>query len=175
MGVKKDGLTRLGGIHMPNKIGVAPGDIIFRFGNKKYAERQDRCGAWWMTQATLELNANQVSSVGALINMLRQNLALPPAFSPLDRVIGATVRQPLFAFAGVGGGIFRADLDTKDKAGAPPLLLGGMEFDGSSAGRSMRYQLFIPGLSDCPGALEYGGRRNATQWFYRLPAQRQWP
>ena len=175
MGYKRDGKTRLGGIVNPGKIKLAPGDIIFRFGNKQRTEREDRCGAWWMTQATLALNAEHADSVQTLIDILRQNLALPPAFSPLDRVIGATVQEKLSAFAGVGGGIFRRELDTKDKAGAPPLLLGGMERDGSAAGVSLRFQLFIPGLADCPWALAYGGQRNAMQWFYRPATQRQWP
>lgn len=175
MGYKRDSDTRLGGILKPDKIKLVPEDIIFRFGNKRRTEREDRCGVWWMTQATLELNAERASTVTALIEILRQNLALPPGFSPLDRVMGATVPRRLSGFAGNGSGIFRRELKATDTAAAPPLYAGGIELDGSARGRSLRYQLFIPGLADCPGALEYGGRRTASQWFYRIAAQRQWP
>jgi hypothetical protein len=176
MGSKPDGLTRVGGILHPAKIKLAEGDIIFRFGNGARLENEDRSGPWWMTQATLLLNAENASNVTGLIATLRQNLALPAGFSPLDRVFGASVRQRLYAFAGIGTGIFREDLDTRDQIGAPPILLGGMERDGSTRGRSLCYQLFIPGLAaSARNALAYGPVRTATEWFNLPYGQRQWP
>ena len=176
MGYKRDGVTRVGGISNPQKTKLALGDIIFRFGNKQRSSTDDRCGPWWITQETLMLNAEFASNVSGLIATLRQNLALPLAFSPLDRIFGATVIQRLSVFSGTGNGIFRKELHKGYREGAPPLLLGGMELDGSSRSVSLRFQLFIPGLATSGrNALDYGTTLSAIKWFNLPIGQRQWP
>lgn len=168
-GLKPDGITRIGGIFNPGKMKLAPGDVICRFGNKKRPEADDRCGPWWMLRSTLELNAEHAPDVDALIRTLRQNLALPPAYSPLDRVFMATVRTRLLVFAGNGSAIWRDDLDQNQRDGAPPLLAGGIERDGSARGVSLRFQLFLPGLAASGrDALDYAPVLTAASWFGRF-------
>ena len=168
-GTKQDSVTRLGGIFRPEKMKLSAGEVIYRLGNKARTDQDDRFGRWWMLESTLLLNAEYAVDIDSLVRLLRQNLAVPPAFSPLGRIHVATLQSRLSTFAGVGNAIWRDSLPAEKQQGAPPLLAGGIERDGSSRGVWLRFQLYIPGLRECGArALEFGPVLTLSEWFSRF-------
>jgi hypothetical protein len=85
----------------------------------------------------------------------------------MDRLFRASLQQRLAAFAGVGTGVFKFPDPARSRPGdRPDPYLAGTEMDGSAYGKSLRYQLFIPGLAEYGRtALAYDPVRTLRDWF----------
>ncbi|MCC6716610.1 MAG: hypothetical protein IT555_01885 [Acetobacteraceae bacterium] len=160
-----------GGIFMPKPEKIRPGSTIFRFGDTGKALDADRYGRWWLARETLELLAEHAGDAESLVWIARQHLAVPPpprGFSALNRMFTADVKLPLRAFGGVGGLVFE-DIPGADGADARTVAWpGGAELTGTPRDRTMKRQLFIPGLQRVPSAVDFRPVQTVADWMAAL-------
>jgi hypothetical protein len=144
-----------GGIFQPEPEKLRQNITIFRFGDTAKALDRDRFGRWWMARETLEELVRYAVDAESLVRIARQHLAVPPDFNAMNRCFIADLRLTLRAFGGVGGLVFE-DLPATAPGGARTVIWpGGTELTGTPAGRTMKRQLFIPGLDRVPNALAF--------------------
>jgi hypothetical protein len=144
-----------GGIFQPEPEKLRQNITIFRFGDTVKALDRDRFGRWWMARETLEELVRYAVDAESLVRIARQHLAVPPDFNAMNRCFIADSRLTLRAFGGVGGLVFE-DLTATAPGGARTVIWpGGTELTGTPADRTMKRQLFIPGLDRVPNALAF--------------------
>ena len=150
-----------GGIFQPEPEKLRQNTTIYRFGDTAKDLDRDRFGRWWMARETIELLARYAIDAESLVMIARQHLAVPPDFSSMNRCFTADLRMTLRAFAGVGGLVFE-DLP----GGVRPVIWpGGTELTGTPADRTMKRQLFIPGLDKIPSALSFRPVQTVAEWL----------
>ena len=153
-----------GGIHLPEPEKLRAGTTIYRFGDTAKRLDRDRFGRWWISRETAELLAEYAGNAESLAATARQHLAVHPDFSTLNRVFVADIRQTLRAFGGVGGLVFQDPPQTG--AGEKPVIWpGGAELTGTPRDRTMKRQLFIPGLAKVPQALAFRPVMTVAEWL----------
>jgi hypothetical protein len=158
----KDRVT--GGIFLPEPEKLRGGTTIFRFGNSAVDLDRDRFGRWWMARETLELLVQYAGDAESLVWIARQHLAVPPGFSSLNRLFTADLRQTVRAFGGVGGLVFE-DPPAGGASGRTTIWPGGAELTGTPTDRTMKRQLFIPGLAKAPAALSFRPVQSVAEWL----------
>jgi hypothetical protein len=153
----------IGGIIQPEPEKLRPNITIYRFGDTAKDLDRDRFGRWWMARETLEELTRYAVDAESLVRIARQHLAVPPDFSAMNRCFTADLRLTLRAFGGVGGLVFE-DLPAAAPGGARTVIWpGGTELTGTPADRTMKRQLFIPGLDRVPDALSFGPVTTVTE------------
>jgi len=153
-----------GGIFLPEPEKLRPGTTIYRFGNTASDLERDRFGRWWMARETLELLAQYAGDAESLVWIARQHLAVPPGFSSLNRFFTLDLRQTVRAFGGVGGLVFE-DPPAGRGGARTTIWPGGAELTGTPTDRTMKRQLFIPGLAKVPAALSYRPVQSVADWL----------
>lgn len=144
-----------GGIVQPEPEKLRQNTTIYRFGDTSKDLDRDRFGRWWMARETLEELARYAIDAESLVRIARQHLAVPPGFNAMNRCFTADLRATLRAFGGVGGLVFE-DLPDAAPGGARTVIWpGGAELTGRPADRTMKRQLFIPGLDRVPSSLAF--------------------
>ncbi|MBI5716608.1 MAG: hypothetical protein HZC37_02850 [Burkholderiales bacterium] len=124
-----------GGIVNPLRVHVRPGQYLYRFANsgKPHAERLRGC--WWVEHEVLTKIAKFVrDGHAAPRDAARYFLALPWAWTQVDRLIRARLVEKIDAYRGVGkpaAGDHARDAGTRF---IPPQHVAEL------------YQLFIPGM-----------------------------
>jgi len=153
-----------GGIFVPEPEKVRPGATIYRFGDTAKEFDRDRFGRWWMARETVELLARYAGDAESLVWIARQHLAVPPGFSSLNRFFTADLRHTLRAFGGVGGLVFE-DPPAGAVGERTTIWPGGAELTGTPTDRTMKRQLFIPGLAKVPAALAFRPVQSVAEWL----------
>ena len=154
-----------GGIFQPEPEKLRPGATIYRFGDTTKDIEHDRFGRWWVASETIELLARYAVDAESLVRIVRIHLAVPPGFNAMDRMFIADVRLTLRAFGGVGGLVFE-DLPAGPREPERTVKWpGGTELIGTPTDRTMKRQLFVPGLAKVPNALAYRPVRSVKQWI----------
>lgn len=155
----------VGGIFLPEPEKLRPPMLLHRFGDSTQPRERNRYGGWWMARETLELLARYAGDAETLVRIARQHLAVPLSFNAMDVMYTATLRQTLRAFGGVGGLVRAAPADAGGAAEMASLYPGGTELTGTPADRSMKRQLFIPGLYKVPDAVAFRPDRTVADWI----------
>ncbi len=155
----------LGGILQPEPEKIRKGATIFRFSSFSRAATGAAYGVWWISRETAELLARQALSEHHLVSMARQHLAVPDDWSMMTGVFTATLKRPLRAFGGVGGLVHQDPPAQKGGARKGAILPGGTELIGTAKDRSMKRQLFIPGLSKVKDALDIAAIQTVSHWL----------
>ncbi len=150
-----------GGIFQPEPEKLRQNTTIYRFGDTAKSLDRDRFGRWWMARETIELLARYAIDAELLVMIARQHLAVPPDFSSMNRFFIADLQATLRAFGGVGGLVFE-DVPGSDR---PVIWPGGTELSGTPADRTMKRQLFIPGLDRVPAALSFRPVLTVADWL----------
>ena len=145
----------IGGIFQPEPEKLRQNTTIYRFGDTAKDLDRDRFGRWWMARETLEELARYAIDAESLVRIARQHLAVPPDFSAMNRCFIADLRLALRAFGGVGGLVFEDLPDTAHGGARTVIWPGGTELTGTPIDRTMKRQLFIPGLDRVPNALAF--------------------
>ncbi len=144
-----------GGIFQPEPEKLRQNLTIFRFGDTSKELNRDRFGRWWIARETLEELVRYAVDAESLVRIARQHLAVPPDFNAMNRCFTADLRLTLRAFGGVGGLVFE-DLPATAPGGAHAVIWpGGTELTGTPRDRTMKRQLFLPGLDRVPNALAF--------------------
>ena len=151
-----------GGIFQPEPEKLR-NTTIYRFGDTAKELDRDRFGRWWVSRETLEQLVCYASDAESLVWIARQHLAVPPDFNAMNRCFTANVRLTLRAFGGVGGLVFEDLPDTAPGGARTVIWPGGAELTGTPADRTMKRQLFIPGLERVPTALAFGPVKTVAQ------------
>ncbi len=143
----------IGGIFQPEPEKLRPNTTIYRFGDIAKDLDRDRYGRWWIARETLEELTRYAVDAESLVRIARQHLAVPLDFNAMDRCFTADLTQTLRAFGGVGGLVFEDLPATGRDAPRTVIWPGGTELTGTPRDRTMKRQLFIPGLDRVPNAL----------------------
>ena len=160
----------IGGIHLPEMEKLKPGAIIFRLASFAQDTREGARGRWWISWETGRLFAERAISAHHFVNMARQHLAVPNDFNRITGVFRARVVLPLRAFSGVGGLVHQDPPAIRGGARRGASLPGGAELDGSAIDRTMKRQLFIPGLLEVPDAIAVDRLMEIGKWLSAFEA-----
>jgi hypothetical protein len=155
----------LGGIFQPEMEKLRPGLTIFRFSNFGRDTPQGARGPWWLSRETMESLVARATSEHHLASLARQHLAVPDDWNMMTGIFTATVARPLRAFGGVGGMVRQDPPDGSGTARKGAFLPGGTELTGRPADRTMKRQLFIPGLPKVPDAIDVTKLQTISNWF----------
>ena len=134
--------AQTGGMLSPQRVELAPGAAIYRFGGAGRPAEQIAAGAWWVERAEFEklLSFAQTHEVGLGL-AVRLLCLVPPEWSDISLLVRARVQRDLLAWGGLAN---TAIVSAGD--GGPLVRLPERNV---IAARRLR-QLFIPGL-DAPG------------------------
>jgi hypothetical protein len=150
---------RNGGLVAMRRVELANDNLMFRFAAKRYL-RGDMAqlrtllnSPWWMEGDRMVLLLSRARAAGArLIEIARNQLALPPEWSDADILVRARLRKGviLAAYAGPGR--------TVTVAGGRYVIPRG------EAPHLFMDQLYVPGLGNLKGDRSKG-QTNADAWF----------
>jgi hypothetical protein len=92
-----------GGILMPQPVHLAIGQRYYRFASSTSSEAAQAGGGWWIEYASFKAIESFAHSHGyTLSDSARLFLALPYAWSRVDRLVSAFLHVPLKAYRGYG-------------------------------------------------------------------------
>ncbi|MBR0657344.1 hypothetical protein [Plastoroseomonas arctica] len=150
---------RNGGLVISRRVELAEDNLMFRFAAKKYLGGDPATlktllnSPWWMEEDRMRLLLDRARTAGAgLIQMARNQLALPVEWTDCDIIVSARIKPGVLLAAHAGPGR------------TVSVASGRYTIPGREAPHLHIDQIYLPGLGP-QGGNRAKGMANAEAWF----------